>query len=263
MIRFRVLAASVVLVCGTALWPQPTAAANGDIELKLNYWPAATTGSTPAGAYVSDGVTATGGGNWNTQFWGGDLRWTSSWHWGIHLKYDTGSQSSWGGALAVGGLTTGGTDTVWSGDVFYAWQLRTVTIRGFVGYGSIQDVFNYNPSLSFLGGRGETLSSAGYRAGIEAVIPIPNSRFTFNAGAAWYPSNTTTDSYPAPGSPTSSGTATDYSASVQYTWPSGWLAELGYRWINWTTGSFHSGAALTCPCTFATNGPFLAVGHRW
>lgn len=259
LIRFRALAAFVVLACCVALWPRPAA---GALELKLNYWPVTTSG-VPSGAYVTDGVVVAGGGNWNTQFFGGDLRWTSLQHWGIHLKYDTGSQGSWGGALSFLGLTTGGTDTVWSADVFYAWQVRTVTLRGFAGYGSIQYVFNYNPSQSYLGASGETLSSAGYRVGADAAIPIPNSHFALNASAAWYPSNTTTDSYPSPGSPTSGGSATDLSGSVQYTWPSGWLAELGYRWITWNTGSFHTGIALTCPCTFATNGPFFAVGHRW
>src|SRR5579864_9234145 len=163
MNRVRVLAALVVLSCGIASWPQTaSAAAAGNFELRLNYWPATSNWS------FSNGNS----GGWNTQFYGGDLRWTSTGGWGVHLKYDTGAESSWGGYFA-GLATTSGQDTVWSGDVFYAWHLSTATLRGFVGYGSIQ----FTDSDPIFGAVNVTMT--GWRWGADVMSPLPNTGIAF------------------------------------------------------------------------------------
>jgi len=245
--RFRLVAAFVVLACCIALWLQP---ATASVELKLNYWPATT---NVTGTYVDPEPPS----NWTTQFWGGDFRWTSNQHWGVHLKYDTGSEGSWGGALA--GHITGGTDTIWSGDVFYAWQLSAATLRGFVGYGNIQQTWTFGPSPV-----SEGWQSTGWRVGADAAIPLRNSNFSFNASVAWYPSLNSTFSAHSAGSSLSTsasgGTASDYSASFQYTWPRGWLVEAGYRWVN---ENIAQTAFVFGPATFTMNGPFFAVGYHW
>lgn len=130
MTRHRLTAAFVVLVFGLAFWPRAASAASvGQFELKLNYWPATSSWS----------FNNPNNGSWNSQFWGGDLRWTSNSGWGIHLKYDTGAESSWSGYFGAIGANSG-QDTIWSGDVFYAWQLARATLRGFAGYGHMVPV---------------------------------------------------------------------------------------------------------------------------
>lgn len=247
--RFRLLAVLVVLVCGSTLWVQPAAAS---VELKLNYWPAT---SNVSGVYVDPQPPS----NWTTSFWGGDLRWTSDTsHWGIHLKYDTGSEGSWGGILgtaAAAGTLTGGTDAIWSGDVFYAWQLSTATLRGFVGYGDIQQTWTFRGGF-------EKWDSNSWRVGADATIPIRNSNFAFSASVAWYPSLNSTFSESGGFSRTiSGGTASDLSASIQYTWPRGWLVEGGYRWVTENIPQYDS--TFPGPATFTINGPFFAVGYHW
>ena len=241
--RFRLFAVLVLLACGNALWVQPAAAS---IEVKLNYWPATTNAS---GTYVDPQPPS----GWTTQFWGVDFRWTSDTsHWGVHLKYDTGNESGWTGLLAC--CIRSGTDTIWSGDVFYAWALSAATLRGFVGYGNIQQTWN------FVGW--EAWQSNGWRVGADAAIPIPNSNFSFNASAAWYPSLNSTFSESGGFSRSVSGTtATDFSASVQYTWARGWLVEGGYRWVTLNAPLFPAG--FPGPATFTINGPFFAVGYHW
>ena len=259
--RFRLLAVFVVLACSGALWVQPAAAS---VELKLNYWSAT---SNVSGVYLDPQLPS----NWTTQFWGGDFRWTSdASHWGIHLKYDTGSEGSWGGALgreAAEGFLRSGTDTVWSGDVFYAWTLSSATVRGFVGYGNMQQTWNFNIRGTSLW---EAWQANGYRVGADATIPIRNSNFAFNASAAWYPSLNSTFSEGIPNvfsfsRSISGGTASDLSASIQYTWPQGWLVEGGYRWVteNIPQASVGGVPAFPGPATFTMNGPFFAVGYHW
>ena len=251
-------AALLVLAWSIALWPRPAAAAAGGVvELKLDYWPATTT-ETTSGSF-SPPMT------WTTQYWGGDLRWTSTQHWGIHLKYDTGSEGSFGGFPGPPNLGAPGaaTDTVWSGDVFYAWQLPAVTVRGFAGYGSVR--YSASSVPSFFGLIDYTIDTEGYRVGADVTVPIRDSGFAFNASAAWYPSmttNSTTTFHSFAGTFRNSAatTGSDLSASVQYTWTRGWLVEGGYRWITLNTGRFANGAA---PTTFTTNGPFFSVGYRW
>jgi hypothetical protein len=254
VVRRRTVVAFVILACGIALWPQ---AASASVELKLNYWP--TTNS------ISFATPGLGNNSWTESVWGGDLRWTSDEsHWGIHLKYDTGSKVSWAGVRFA--TLIGGTDTFWSGDVFYAWQTPAFTLRGFVGYGDLEETDTYGPCS----GPGcqvpgtSTAKSSGYRIGADATIPIPNSNFAFNASVAWYPSNTTIRTVPAGTFPGltlyATGSATDISASVQYTWPEGWLAEVGYRWISWDSGPW---AMSSCPCTLQYSAPFFAAGYHF
>lgn len=243
MLRFRVPAAFVVLALGLSLWPAAAwAGALGQFEVKLNYLPATSSWGFANGA----------NGGWNSQFVGGDVRWTGNSGWGIHLKYDTGAESSWNGYFGLI-LTSAGQDTVWSGDVFYAWRLARATIRGFVGYGHIE----FNSTDPFFGTI--DLTATGYRVGADVTIPIAGSGFAFNANAAWYPSNNVAFSDIATSS-SGSGTASDYGASLQYMWPSGWLVEAGYRWINWNTSSL---TGTLCPCTLQSNGPVFAVGYHW
>ncbi len=234
--KLRIGAALVVLLFALGMVPRP---ADASFEVKLNYWPTTITNSRSTGQF----------GNWSTNFWGGDLRWTSDTsHWGIHFKYDTGSEGSWGGTYAG---ANGGTDTIWSGDLFYAWQLSTVTLRGFVGWGDMRFTSNF--------GSGQTLEGSGYRVGADAQIPLPNTGFAFNASVAWYPSTSTSFNFVGFTS-TSNASATDYSASVQYMWPRGWLVEGGYRWVSTDTGAL---AGTVCPCTIKTSGPFFDLGYHW
>ena len=239
-LAFRVLAGLMVVAFGVALWTRPAAAmASGTIELKFDYWPT-----------NENATDQFGSGSWNTQIWGGDFRFTSNQNWGIHLKYETGTQSNWSAFVGA----TGGQDTVWSGDVFYGWQFPRATLRVFAGYGHIE--YRFTNPVSFLDS-----TNTGYRVGVDGVIPLPNSRWQFNGGVAWYPSLSASLTSNALGTFTGSGNAQDYSASFQYNFPSGWLAEIGYRWINVSTSGYTVG-----PYTFLNfqqNGPFLAVGYHW
>ncbi len=235
--RFRVLVAFVVLAFGIGLVPR---AADASFEVKLNYWPTTVTNSRSSGQF----------GNWDTNFWGGDLRWTSTSNWGIHLKYDTGSEGSWGGSYIS---ATGGTDRIWSADLFYAWTLSPATVRTFAGYGDMRFESDFGAAGP------QVLEANGYRIGADAQIPVPNTGWAFNASVAWYPSTSTSFSFVGFSS-TSSASATDYSASVQYMWPQGWLVEAGYRWVNTDFGAL---AGTVCPCTIRTSGPFFDVGFHW
>ncbi len=255
--RGRLLAVLLVLACVSVLGVRPAAAS---VELKLNYWPAT---SNASGVYLDPEPPS----NWTTQFWGGDLRWTSDQsHWGVHLKYDTGNEASWGGALgplAASGQLTSATDIIWSGDVFYAWTLVGATVRGFVGYGNIQQTWNFHTPF---GNFWEAWQSNGYRVGADATIPIRSSNFAFNASAAWYPSVNSTFSESGGFSRSiSGGSASDLSASVQYTWAQGWLVEGGYRWVTENIPQASVGGAPTFPgpATFTYNGPFFALGYHW
>jgi hypothetical protein len=234
--NLRIGAALIVLLFAFGMVPRP---ADASFEAKLSYWPTTVTASNSGGQF----------GNWTSNFWGGDFRWTSDTvHWGIHLKYDTANPNNWGGSFSS---STGGTDTVWSGDLFYAWMLPVATVRAFAGWGDLKHT-------SVLGGGTETIEASGYRVGADAQFPVPNTRWAFNASAAWYPSTST--SFTFFGTTTSGGNATDFSASVQYTWPQGWLAEGGYRWITENTGAL---PATVCPCTIKTSGPFFDVGYHF
>jgi hypothetical protein len=239
--RFRVLAALTVLAFAFASCPRPAAAS---VELKLVYWPTNTTYTSP-----------TISGTWTTNFIGGDFRWTSDEsHWGIHLKYDTGSETNIGGFFT--GLFSGGTDAIWSADVFYAWQFPALTVRAFAGYGDIKNTLNFA-----FGGGSLVYDATGYRVGADAMIPVPNTNFAFNASAAWYPSTSTSLTFTSSGfTRPSSGSATDLSASVQYTWPTGVLVEGGYRWINNHLGQL---ALVFVGTGETTSGPFFSVGYRW
>jgi hypothetical protein len=237
-LKRRILAAFVVLLFGIGIVPRP---ADASFELKLNYWPTTLTISRSSGQF----------GNWSTNLWGGDFRWTSDTsHWGIHLKYDTGSEGSWGGSYAG---ATGGTDRIWSGDLFYAWQLSMITVRGFVGWGDMRFESDFGAAGP------QVLEANGYRIGADAMFPVPNTGWAFNGSVAWYPSTSTSFSFLGFSS-TSNATASDYSASVQYMWPRGWLLEGGYRWVNTDTGAL---AGTVCPCTLHTSGPFFDLGYHW
>jgi len=240
MARCRVLALILVAALGAIAWPRPAAATT---EIKLTYWPTTTTYTSP-----------TLSGTWTTNFIGGDLRWTSDTsHWGIHLKYDTGSETSFGGFF--NGLFASGTDAIWSADVFYAWEFPAITVRAFAGYGDIKNTLNFA-----FGGGSLVYDATGYRVGADAMIPVPHSNFAFNASAAWYPSTSTSLTFSSSGfTRTSNGQATDLSASVQYTFPSGLLLEGGYRWINNHLGSL---ALVVVGTGETTGGPFFSVGYR-
>ncbi|HLW47537.1 MAG TPA: hypothetical protein VKW09_07195 [bacterium] len=234
--RLRAIAILVILASGLALWPSPAPAAIQ--ELKLDLWPTTWT------------ATATNGtGSHSAAFIGLDYRYTGAANWGLHLKGDIASESGWSGALFAG--ATSGTDSLWSADAFYAWQLSAATIRGFVGYGGIQF------STTF-GGLTQTLTSNGFRVGGDAAIPIPATPVSVNVSVAWYPSDTST--FNNNGVFTSaSGSATDSSLTIQYNWGTGWLAEGGYRWVNRSWGSL----AANCPCSDQWSGPIFTVGKRW
>jgi hypothetical protein len=62
--RLRAFAALAILLFGIGMIPRP---ADASFEIKLNYWPTTVTASNAGGQF----------GNWTTNFWGGDLRWTS------------------------------------------------------------------------------------------------------------------------------------------------------------------------------------------
>jgi len=250
---FRLAVTLVIVAAVLAPWPQPAGAvAAGTFELKLNYWPTTTTQTY--GTSIINGQ-----GSWTTPYLGGDFRWTGNQHWGIHLKYDTGSEGAFAGIEA---RRTVGTDTVWSADVFYAWQFARATVRAFAGYGSLLQADTFSSRVY----GAETLTGTGWRLGADAVFSVPNSRWAFTASAAFLPSTATT--YTAQGGgvlgkapDTSSGNAQDYSLAVQYAWPQGWLVEAGYRWLNPNYGQLPD---YPCnPCATTTSGPTFAVGYRW
>jgi hypothetical protein len=193
--------------------------------------------------------------SWTTGFFGGDFRWTSDQYWGVHLKYDYGAEGGWSPSL----FATGGTDNVWSADVFYAWRLPSATVRGFLGYGNVE----WRQSSNFFGNQGflDTKLS-GWRVGADAAIPIAKTPVAVNASVAWYPSSTATASGAA-ASGSGTGIASDYEASVQYTAPAGWLAEAGYRWIDVRTWGYPPSLVPPSGINWTTNGPFFAVGYHW
>ncbi len=242
MMRLRVPAVFVVLACIIALSPRPAAAA---VELKLNYWP--VTQFNMQTHFEGPGLTLA-----RPVLWGGDLRWTSQRQWGIHLKYDTGTDSGWSFWFPANATTT---HTMWSGDVFYALQVSSATFRGFVGYGSIQWT-QVAPAPAQ-----QQLTASGWRFGADAMFPLPDSNWAINMSAAFYPSSSTTFTYTGLPSGTGTSSAGDYSASIQYTWPAGWLAEAGYRLVTLNTGSL--GPTYTAPWTQQWSGPFFAAGYHW
>jgi hypothetical protein len=237
--RLRPIAIVVILAAGLALWPRPAGAQLlGTSELKLDLWP------------TTYNVTATNGtGSHTADFIGLDYRWTGRSHWGLHLRGDFASESGWTGPL-FGGATSGN-DMIWSGDVFYAWNLPAGTFRVFGGYGGQQFQTTF-------GGITQTLSSNGFRVGADGGFPIPATPISINASVAWMPSTSNTFNNNGV-STTASGNAQDYSLTFQYTWPSGWLAELGYRWLDRSWGAI----APNCPCTDSWNGPIITVGKHW
>lgn len=226
----------------------PSLAEAYTLELKGIYWPATPT------------VTETGApsGGWNTSAVGGDLRLFLPTHWGVHLQYATGTEGAWIGSFST---ATSGTDTVYSGDLFYEWRLRgptgvgsTLDLRTFAGYGQLQ------ASTTFPAPTGQrTFTSNGVRVGADFVLPLPRTNLAVQGGVAWYPSNSTTLTVGG-ATQTSNAQAWDYTLSVQYTDPRGWLIEGGYRWITADTGPI---TLNSCPCSARVQGPFFALGFRW
>lgn len=226
MPTFRLLAAIVVVVVIAFV---PTRVQADTAETKFFYWPSRSsiTGST-----------------WTSSMFGVDFRDTSPSHWGMHLQYAIGNQSGYGGGFLAAGAT-GGTDTVYFAEMVHEWQLSTLTLRASGGYGFIES--NTNP-LQFL-------RSQGFRLGTDLVFPIMGA-FSLEAGGGWYPSNSTTLGG-AGGSFFSSASASDWSVSVQYTDPKGWLVEGGYRQL-----TANSGPIVGCPCNLTLGGSFVSVGYR-
>jgi hypothetical protein len=237
--RLRPIAIVVILAAGLALWPRPAAAQLfGTSELKLDLWPTTYTATA-----------SNGSGSHTADFIGLDYRWTGTSHWGLHLRGDIASESSWSGALFAG--ATSGNDWIYSGDVFYAWGLPGGVFRLFGGLGGQQFATTF-------GGITQTLTSTGVRFGADAGLPIPATPISVNASVAWYPS--TWDAFNNNGTVTNAlGNAQDYSVTFQYNWPSGWLAELGYRWVNRSWGQI----AANCPCNDTWGGPIITVGKHW
>ncbi len=244
MRAFRILAC-VTVVLLVAFVPSPASAYLA--EVKGFYWSTTPTLSN-AGGQVA---------NWSTPAYGGDFRlFFPPTPFGVHLQYVTGSQGSWGGLFAGG---TGGTDTIYSGDVFYTWHFpgapgvgSLLDLRTFAGYGRIQS----STTAPAVGQ--QTFTSNGFRVGVDVVVPFPATRWAFQGGVAYYPSNSTSLTSSA-GAGSASAQAWDYTASVQYTDPRGWLIEGGYRWLSADTGSVGG----VCPCTAKASGVFFAVGYRW
>lgn len=235
--RYRVLAALAVLAF---LVPAPRLAEAAKAEFKVFYFPV-------NGTFTS---TTPPNGTWNTPVFGGDVRWfIPLTPYGVHLQYATGNQGTFGGGFAG---ATGGTDRTYFGDVFYEWQFVANKVRLFAGYGAIESNTNFGALTT-------NSTSRGFRVGTDFVIPFPNTNLAFLGGFAWYPSNSTnlTTSVGAVSvSASSTASANDWFASVQYTDPKGWLFEAGYRQI-----SADSGTIAGCPCNFKFNGPFFSVGY--
>ncbi len=241
MTRLCVLGLTLTLVvAGLA----PTAAqAQVTQTIKLLYYGSSATSANP-------GTAST----WSTGFYGLDYRIDAKLSpWGAHLQYITGTQS--GGTGAAAG--TSGTDTIYSIDATYRWQVQwqaqSATVHAFLGYGSITPNFNF-------AGAAQKFTSTGLRIGADVNVPIGiNTPWSVNGAVAWYPSNSTQFSSAAVTS-SASGSASDYSVSVQYTTPAPglWLAEAGYRGVSFGTGTL--AGTICAPCTHSWSGWFLAVG---
>jgi hypothetical protein len=236
----RPIAIFIMLTFGFALWPRPVGAQIfGTSELKLDLWPTTYT------------VTAVNGsGSHIADFIGLDYRWTGPLHFGVHLRGDIANESNWSGTLFAG--ATSGSDSIWSGDLFYAWGLPAGTVRFFGGYGGSQT------STTFAGIT-QTLTASGFRVGADAGFPIRATPISINGSVAWYPSTSNTLNT-AGFTTTASGDAEDYSATFQYNWAHGWLAELGYRWYNRSWGA---SIAPNCPCNDTWGGPIFTIGKHW
>lgn len=245
MIRTHVLAVATVLLLASSLLPSVALAQTH--EFKLVYWPAGATASNPS-QY----------GNWNTGFWGVDYRFEAPLApWGVHLQYVTGGQSSGGGSWS--GLTSG-SDTIWSADVSWRRQFPippvVATVHAFLGWGQLQ----WNSTFP---GSVQVDTSNGFRIGADTRVPFGGGNWSVNGAVAWYPSNTATLTFTPGGSFSGSGSARDYSISVQWSAgaPGFWVAEGGYRNASFVQPS---GGVCTGPtCTFAWGGFFIAAGRTW
>lgn len=222
--------------------------------LQLTYWPTSVT-STIGGA-----------ANWSTTMLVFDYRFNlPNSFWGFKFEYGTGAQGGWGGASSG---ASGGTDTIWSADVTYTWEVRQLLLTGFVGYGSLK----WETSLP---AGTQRFTSAGIRVGVDALVPfhvLPDgSNLGITASVAWYPSNSTT--FLSGGTTTTgTGSATDWSIGLRYKWgreratttlmpdpgyrlttlPDGldtsWAAIIGYRSLG--TGSGWSGLIVSLSKSF-------------
>ncbi len=218
--------------------------------IKLTYWPTYMTASTSLGG---------GYASWDTGFWGLDYRLDSQSRWGAHLQWVSGSQSNGGGAWAS---LTSGTDTIWSADVSHRWQTANVIVRGFLGYGS------YNWESNFSGGpylypSNQRFTSSGFRIGGDGTVLLKGN-WSLNGSVAWSPSNLTSLKITSLGtsSATTSASAVEWSVSLQYTSPSKWSVEGGYRGAHVGTGAL---PATSCsnPCTFQWAGFFITLGRTF
>jgi hypothetical protein len=168
--------------------------------IKLTYWPTSVT------------TTMGGAANWSTTMLVFDYQFNlPNSLWGFKFEYGTGAQGSWGGASSG---ASGGTDTIWSADVTYTWEVRQFLLTGFVGYGSLK----WETTLP---AGTERFTSAGARIGVDALLPFyvsPNgSNLAITASAAWYPSNSTT--FLSGGTTTTgTGSATDWAVGLRYKW---------------------------------------------
>ena len=229
MPTFRLLAAIVVAI---AIAFVPARVQADTAETKVFYWPSNT-------SFLGSG--------WKSSMLGMDFRDTFSFGWGMHVQYVMGGQSGFTGGFLLAGANAG-TDTVYLAEMVHEWQLSPLTLRASGGYGSIE-------SLTYFSGTPQFFRSQGFRLGTDLVFPIMGA-FSMQAGGGWYPSNPTTLGGPG-ASFFSSASASDWSVSVQYTDPRGWLVEGGYRQL-----SANGGSLPGCPCTLTLGGPFVSVGYR-
>ena len=196
-----------------------------------------------------------GQGTVSTPIYGGDVRWYVSGPWGVHLRYATGNQCCWTGILT----TTAASEKRYFGDLFYDfWAGRSLdflhgrpaSLRLSAGYGHNETDITAPTTI--------TTTNSGFRVGTDFVLPLSDT-FAFNGGISWSPSDSvsTTNSL---GTFTATSSGLSYTASIQWTSPSGPLIEGGYQWSNSNTGAF--GGLATCPCSNNLSGPFFAVGYR-
>jgi len=203
------LTISIVLAVAVAALPTPahgleTVTVKPEHTFKVTYWWASVTASPPGG----------GSASWSTGIWIIDYRLSSlRGPWGFQVQFGTGSQGSWGGAFSS---ATSGTDTIWNVDVNYRSVIEPFTVFWFAGYGSIKWETTLPAGV-------QRITSSGPRVGFDALLPLwvrkDGSNLSINGAVAWYPSNTIS-SFSGGTTTTSTGSATDYSISIRYKFPS-------------------------------------------
>ncbi len=214
-------------------------------SLAVGYWPASVSFNGPGGTIT-----------WTATFVTLDY-WAQSEQspYGIRLQYGIGTESAWSSPMASG------TDTMWGIDITFGKSFGAdepaATVLGSIGYGSLKW------DNTDTGGLQLVQTTTAYRVGAHLTV-TPQSNWSFNAGATWYPSAKTTVVSPALASTDSAvGSALEYSVTLRYGGQM-WFVELGYRGASVSYGTLSGGVlAGGCPCSTGWTGFLINLGSSF